>query len=175
MNGRKKPESGRIQAFGAGRSQLLRTSMVGITLVGYILAGIGIGYLLDTQFRTSFWTPLLLMVGAVAGFRDMIQTLNSLSREEKAARAARQAEVQQDQTTAAPGRNRGISSPAVEVVTEEARPRPRIFAVPPPPQASFDKRSETPSQEPPQESSDEPDTETELIEKLMSDDQTSSP
>ena len=169
MNGRKKPETSRIQAFGAGRSQLLRTSMVGITLVGYILAGIGIGYLLDTQFRTSYWTPLLLMVGAVAGFRDMIQTLNSLSRQEKAARAARQAEAQQEQTTAAPRPTEGATSPAVE----EARPKPRIFAVPPPPQASFDKRSEVPAQV--QESSPEPDDQTDLIEKLMSDDQTSSP
>ena len=181
MNGRKKPELDRTRTYAFRRGQYFRslgTAAVGITLVGYILGSVAIGYFLDSHFRTSFWMPLFLIIGAVAGFRDMIQTLNRVSRQDK-----REREDARDNAT--PEQSRSQSASGAEAISSELteeeseRPKPRIFAVPPPPQASFDKQFDKQREEPSgasiEESPGETDSTTDLIEKLMSDDQTSSP
>jgi hypothetical protein len=177
MNGRKKPEPDRTKSVAFRRGRYYRglgSAAVGYTLVGYILGSLAIGYFLDAHFGTSFWKPLFVIIGAVAGFRDMIQTLNRVSRQEKADRDEARASA-----IVEPKSNRSISSAGVirsELTEEENdRPKPRIFAVPPPPQASFDAQRAEPSGAELEQSSGESDSTTDLIEKLMSDDQTSSP
>ena len=175
MNGRKKPAPNRIREYGSRRSQLLQSSAVGISLVGYILGGVAIGYLLDSHFRTSFWTPLLLIVGAVGGFRDMIQTLNKVSRQQKQHKAEREESQASLPAVVQPTRSRAGNEVIESEKQESDRAKPRIFAVPPPPQPSFDQRSEKSSGAPRSQDAGEPESPTDLIEKLMSDDQTSSP
>jgi len=178
MNGRKKPDPDRMRTVAARRGRYLGylgSSAIGITLAGYIVGSVVIGYFLDAHFRTSFWTPLLLILGAFGGFRDMIQTLNKVSRQEKTEREAARtsAELEHRPTQNVSGSQ--VIQP--ELIEESDRPKPRIFAVPPPPQASFDKQREEPSgaELEPVSGEGETDSTTDLIEKLMSDDQTSSP
>jgi len=169
MDGRKKPEPNRVQEFGSRRGHNLGASAVATVWIGYILAGVAIGYLLDSYFHTSYWIPILLMVGAIAGFRDMIQTLNRVAQREKNERAAKQAQ--------APGETSPSwieSDTAPPQAIEAERPKPRIFAVPPPPQSSFAQVNREPVQEPAPANTDESDSPTDLIKKLASDDQTSS-
>ncbi|HVF10650.1 MAG TPA: hypothetical protein VNA16_07600, partial [Abditibacteriaceae bacterium] len=117
------------------------------------------------------------------GFRDMIQTLNKVARQAKAEKDSARVSAAEYRPPQSASAHQAVNDQAAQpemVETETERPRPRIFAVPPPPQASFDKRGAEPSGEPPPPSSGAADTETDLsqadlIEKLMSDDQTSSP
>ena len=114
---------------------------VGFTLVGCIVAGAGAGYLLDSHFKTSYWLPILFLVGVVGGFREMwivikrVQSQEDEKRREKAAA-----------TTLAPTPTR------VEDSTELPPGRTRIFQVPPP---SFDETPGAPQSAPKEESADD--------------------
>src|SRR4028118_370116 len=67
--------------FGTGGSRWgrdtvgLHASVIGIVLVGCTAVGFGAGWWLDQKFGTSFWMPVLSMVGVAAGFRQMFVTL----------------------------------------------------------------------------------------------------
>lgn len=95
---------------------------VGFTLVGCIVAGAGAGYLLDSHFKTSYWLPVLFLVGVVGGFREMLAVLKRISAQQDQQRREKMAA-----TTLAP-------TPArVEDPTELPAERKRVFQVPPPP------------------------------------------
>lgn len=111
------PILARMQAIGAGGE----ATTIGFTLVGCIVACTGAGYWLDSHFKTSYWLPILFLVGVVAGFREMwlvvqrIQAREDQKRREKAA------------TT------RMAPTPSFSDETELPPDRKRIFEVPPPP------------------------------------------
>lgn len=54
--------------------QLLEASSVGIQLVLSTFAGFAMGYFLDRFFNTSPWlTAIFLILGIVAGFRELLR------------------------------------------------------------------------------------------------------
>ncbi|MBV9470827.1 MAG: AtpZ/AtpI family protein [Abitibacteriaceae bacterium] len=116
-------------------------SVVGFVWVGSILGGAGIGYLLDSHFHTSFWTPVLLLVGAVLGFREMLVTVSSLNQKSRKPDAANIKNINRTESAARSARPNNqaavpiTSSPAVQPE------KPRIFQVPPPPEPSFGQRA----------------------------------
>ncbi len=78
----------RTQAMGSGGWE---GYTVGFTLVGCIVAGAGAGFLLDSHFKTSYWLPILFLVGVGGGFREMwivikrVQSQEDQKRREKVA------------------------------------------------------------------------------------------
>ncbi len=56
---------------------------IGFALAGPIILGALVGYWLDTRLGTSpTWTMVLILIGVVAGFVQLIRIANRLSREE---------------------------------------------------------------------------------------------
>ncbi len=94
---------------------------VGFTLVGCIAAGAGAGFLLDSHFKTSYWLPLLFLVGVGAGFREMWVVLQRVQKGEEQRRKEKIASTP--------------LAPAPSSLEEQAPlpKRERIFQVPPPP------------------------------------------
>jgi ATP synthase protein I len=57
--------------------QLMQASSIGINLVLSTFVGLAIGYGLDKLFNTSPWLTLIfLMLGIVAGFRELLRIAN---------------------------------------------------------------------------------------------------
>lgn len=98
---------------------------VGFTLVGCIVAGAGAGYLLDSHFKTSYWLPILFLVGVVGGFREMLVVLKRISAQQDQQRREKAASTVMAPPIAFP--TQGQDS------TELPAERKRIFQVPPPP------------------------------------------
>jgi F0F1-type ATP synthase assembly protein I len=140
--------TGRMRAMGSSGWEAYT---VGFTLVGCIVAGAGLGYLLDNHFKTSFWLPVLFLFGVVAGFREMFLTLKRIDAEQKRKRAKEDA----NRTSYTPP----PLSDQSEVLKSEIK-RERIFKVPPPPISG-----ETPKPEPRQDRQDV----DELIQRLLDD------
>jgi ATP synthase protein I len=65
-------------------------SVIGVQLVASTAIGIGIGYLLDRWLGTDPWMKVIfLILGSVAGFREMIRTANQASEDEAAQQEAK--------------------------------------------------------------------------------------
>ncbi len=96
---------------------------VGFTLVGCILGGAGLGWLLDSHFKTNYWLPILFLVGVVGGFREMWVVLKRVQAQDEQKRREKIASIPLAPT---PTRR-----PDVE--PQSAPERKRIFQVPPPP------------------------------------------
>lgn len=113
-------------------------SVVGFVWVGSILGGAGIGYLLDGHFHTSFWTPVLLLVGAALGFREMLVTTSRLNQKPKPGGPVRPGGTALDsrQSVEYPVTAEDEKLDVAEPVT-----RQRIFQVPAPPEPSFGQRA----------------------------------
>jgi F0F1-type ATP synthase assembly protein I len=143
-----RPLTGRITAMGSSGWEAYT---VGFTLVGCIVAGAGMGYFLDYQFKTSYWLPILFLLGVIGGFREMFLTLKRVDAEQKRKRAKEEA----NRTSYTP--------PSVQSHSEVVEPeiqRERIFKVPPPPIFG-----DTPKSEP---QSDKQSVD-ELIQRLLDD------
>ncbi len=111
----------------------LAAMTIGLTLGGCVAVGYFAGAWLDRRFATGFWMPIGVFVGMAAGFREMFVTLKKLSAQTKwpSSKAP-----QNDSESA----NRVLDNETKAVATlEPERNRPRIFQVPAPPTASFDK------------------------------------
>jgi len=148
MSTRRAPESdsssdSRMEKIGARVRQRALTgteaSTVGFVLVGYIGAFSFLGYWLDTHFKTSWIVAVGVLLGAVIGFREMFRMAQKLGRESVVSDAenarkniARSVMPEAESKTA-----REVNNPALE--EQEAIERKRIFQVPAPPVASFDK------------------------------------
>lgn len=100
---------------------------IGFTLVGCILGGAGLGWLLDSHFKTSFWLPILFLAGVGAGFREMWVVLKRVQAQEEQKRREKVAATLLAPT---PRRDQAIE-------TELPPERQRIFQVPPPPLDEF--------------------------------------
>ncbi len=131
----------RIKGGGVNGAQ---ASSIGLTLVGCIIAGAGLGWWLDHHFGTAYWTPILFLVGVAAGFRQMMLTI----RDTNAWEARRKAEEKAGRAATASSANAGSQSEGftnadvdVEAQSQNERVRPRVFQVPAPPSASFDAKA----------------------------------
>ncbi len=116
---------------------------IGFTWVGCTVAGAGAGYLLDSHFKTSYWQPILLLVGVVAGFREMMVILKRIQAQEDQRRRDKAAS-----TPLAP-------TPSLRNETELPAERKRIFEVPPPPFETSTNASQAPKGERNEESVDD--------------------
>ncbi len=139
----------RTRAMSSGGSSGWEATTIGFTLVGCIIACSLLGYWLDSHFKTSYWLPILFLVGVVAGFREMFVVLGRISREQEQRKRERQENV------------RLAPTPPLGETTIEPQARERIFKVPPPPIAG---------QKPVEAAKDEPESVDELIERLLEDD-----
>ncbi len=117
---------GRTKAMSSNGSSGWEATTIGFTLVGCIAAGAGLGYFLDNHFKTSYWTPILFLVGVGAGFREMFLVLGRISKEQEQKKREKA-----EQVRLAPLPN--LSQNAA--IKSESQARERIFKVPPPPQA----------------------------------------
>jgi len=109
----------RTQAMGSGGWE---GYTVGFTLVGCIVAGAGAGYLLDSHFKTSYWLPILFLVGVAGGFREMWIVIKRVEAQENQKRREKR-----EATPLAP-------PPVQQEAQEQPSPeRKRVFQVPPPP------------------------------------------
>ena len=119
---------------------------VGFTLVGCIVAGAGAGYLLDSHFKTSYWLPILFLVGVAGGFREMWIVIKRVEAGENQKRR----EKREATPLATP--------PAQQEAQAEPSPeRSRVFQVPPPP---FENRSAAGP-------NDAPESSEELLKRLL--------
>ncbi len=138
--GARKPKvkPGLIPFFGVSRTRMmgsrgLGAASIGWTLAGCILVGFGAGAWLDKRLGTTYWTPILFLVGVVAGFREMFRTLAQVNK------APRESLSRGSQLSSTPSPR--ASSPAAGsnlkpepgAVEASQAPRQRLFAVPPPP------------------------------------------
>lgn len=160
MSGRdsdpKKPSSGRpgflgrTKAMSSGGSSGWEATTIGFTLVGCIGATSALGYWLDGHFKTSYWLPILFLVGVVAGFREMFVVLGRISKAEAQRKLEKQAQVR-----LAPN-----PIPVAEIIPEP-QARERIFKVPPPPLAG---------QKPVEAENSQPESVEDLLERLLEND-----
>jgi F0F1-type ATP synthase assembly protein I len=165
MNARRNDSTGAMEKLGTRvRQRALsgtEASTIGIVLVAYIGVFAGLGYWLDTLFKTSWIVAVGVLLGAAIGFREMFRMALKLTREsivmDGETERAKLSQAYESKVASAPE----MSTPEVE----EAHERPRIFAVPPPPSASFDK-SKFSREEPSTAIEDE-----ELIERLLEDEE----
>ena len=127
----------RTQAMGSGGWE---GYTVGFTLVGCIVACAGLGFWLDSHFKTSYWLPILFMVGVVAGFREMWVVIKRVQAQEEQRRRDKAAAT------------RMAPTPSSVNETELPPDRKRIFEVPPPP---FESSIEVPKAERNEESVDD--------------------
>jgi F0F1-type ATP synthase assembly protein I len=141
----------RIRAMSEGGSTGWEATSIGFTLVGCIGACSGLGYWLDSYFKTGFWLPILFLVGVVAGFREMFLVLGRINKDQEKKR-----KESRDKVRLAP-------NPLQEEETLKPTERERIFKVPPPP---------VPGERPTAKAADakqEPESVDELIERLLQD------
>ena len=136
------PFFSRTKAMSSGGPGGWEATTIGFTLVGCIGLCSFIGWWLDNRFGTSYWLPILFLVGAAAGFREMFVMLGRLNREEAEKKAAK----------AAKNRDLQAQTPIVAPETENKR----IFKVPAP---FGEEKNET----------DVPETTEELIARLLKD------
>lgn len=117
-----------------------RTAQMGVTgteasTIGFVLVGcIGVGFFagnwLDGRMGTSFWMPLGVLLGIVAGFREMLVTVKRLS--------ARQAQAKFLQKAEREAQNQLLDAQNAQNLA----PKP-LFQVPAPP---FERQTESSAQ-----------------------------
>jgi hypothetical protein len=134
-------------------------SSIGFVLVGYIVGGASIGWWLDSRLKTSYWLPILFLVGVAGGFREMFRMLKLIQQMD----AAKRKETESRRRQAPP-----VSTVEMEATPESVR-RERIFEVPPPPFLDNEVAKAGPSQRTDSEGIDD------LIEKLLRDGEDESP
>lgn len=131
----------RLQSGGGA----MQASTIGFVLAGSIAAGFFLGSWLDARLKTGFWMPLLTVLGVFGGFFQMLQILKQIDeaarREDAQAKRNRVAKAPDSKAQNAERRSRAAVPSEAQSATEaeEERTRPRIFAVPPPPTASFER------------------------------------
>lgn len=139
----------RNRAISSSGSSGWEATTIGFTLVGCIGACAGLGYWLDSHFKTSYWTPILFFVGVIAGFREMFAVVGRINKEQERKKSEEREKVK-------------LAPPPSQVEETSVAPeRERIFKVPPPPVAG-EKPAEPSTQ-------GEPESVDELIARLLED------
>lgn len=68
------------------RDSLLRASLLGIHLVATTFVGLAVGYFLDRWLGTTPWlTMLFLVLGIVAGFKNMFEEVKKIQKKDEQA------------------------------------------------------------------------------------------
>lgn len=68
----------------ANTADIVAVSTMGLHIVAGTLVGLGIGYALDSWLDTSPWLLLaFLLIGTAAGYKNMIEDVRRLQRQEK--------------------------------------------------------------------------------------------
>ena len=121
-----------VSSFLMRRTRAMGSSGLQAATIGWVLAGcVFLGFLagswLDGHFKTQFWTPVLVLLGVVAGFREMFVTLGQVSKTPSQSKP-----TNVPKSTLKVERSHEVPGEPVE------RKRERLFAVPEPPTASFD-------------------------------------
>lgn len=118
------PFMARTRAMNSSGTTGLEATSIGFTLVGFTLAGAGAGWLLDKWLGTSYWLPILFLVGVFGGFREMLVTLGRVN-EAQAAEKLRKANERA---------SRAVTVKPTDAPTpDQLAARKRMFEVPPPP------------------------------------------
>ena len=121
----------RTRAMG---SSGLQAATIGWVLAGCVFLGFFAGSWLDGHFKTQYWTPILVLLGVVAGFREMFVTLAEVSKNTNTKKS-----TGINSTKANTLKN---SSATIQIDNSQPTPterkRERLFTVPAPPKASFD-------------------------------------
>lgn len=123
-----------------GRAKSFEAYTLGFQLAVPIVIGAALGQWLDTRYHTSFWMPILALIGIVVGFSELFRSVAKINRrnaEEKAAADASTAATRDLFSRSGTADETRASEVASDEVEEE-RVKPRYFAVPPPPTASFE-------------------------------------
>lgn len=118
-----------------GRNRLSRGTVKGLeaSLIGLTMAGcIGIGYLagnwLDGRMGTTYWTPILVVMGVVAGAREMWATVSRIKQSFSDGTFDNNEvlEAHPPQEPQSVQQNRAA-------IAKNSHRKPRFFSVPPPP------------------------------------------
>ena len=135
----------------------LQAATIGWVLAGCVFLGFLAGSWLDGHFKTQFWTPILVLLGVVAGFREMFVTLGQVSKTPSQSKTSKPTNVPKSTLKV----ERSHETPTEPV----ARKRERLFAVPAPPTASFDAKTGIEKPVPPisQVPADEREMDTEAV------------
>lgn len=146
----------------------LAASSIGIVLA----ASIGLGYLagswLDNKFGTTYWTPVMLLLGVGAGFREFFHIIQSLNKE--AARdVAEKRKKREQESGAGTTRPKGMTVMPEQDREYKSQEPARSFRIPAPPLASFDtdKVGDKPSTAVTQEAPEDVDDISTLTERLL--------
>lgn len=118
------PFLARARALSSGGTTGLEATTIGFTLVGFIVAGAGLGWLLDSWLGTNYWLPILFLVGVFGGFREMLVTLKRVNQAQAAEKLRKANERREREVTIKP-----TDAPT----PEQLATRQRMFQVPPPP------------------------------------------
>lgn len=149
----------------------MQASTIGFVLGGSVAAGFFAGSWLDARFKTGFWMPLLTVLGVFGGFYQMLQMLKQID-------AAAKIEDAQAKRNRAPKTSSGAKTSrivSVESAPEATTPKPRIFAVPPPPIASYERADEATTEKPRAEKLRDDEDEKTLTERLLNNDDSATP
>ena len=131
---------GRAARMSAVSATGLAASSLGLVLGGSVVFGFLSGSWLDHRFGTSYWLPVMLVLGVGAGFRELFHTVRLLNEEtEREARVrAKRRELESE------GHGSFVKSKGeavkLAVDSSEASATPeskRSFAIPPPPVPSY--------------------------------------
>jgi hypothetical protein len=106
------------------------------SLIGFVMAGcIGVGYFagnwLDGRLGTTYWTPILVVVGVIAGARQMWITVSRIRKSfsDGSFDKLNVSEFRKNEAQNAQQRNRAANA-------DPSHRKPRFFHVPPPPEGS---------------------------------------
>ncbi len=118
------PFLARSRALNSTGTAGLEATSIGFTLVGYIIAGAGAGWLLDRWLGTGYWLPILFLVGVFGGFREMLVTLKRVNAAQAAEKLKKANEKRAREVTV---------KPTDDPTPGQLAARKRMFEVPPPP------------------------------------------
>ena len=118
------PFLARSRALSSSGTSGFEATTIGFTLVGFIVAGAGAGWLLDRWLGTSYWLPILFLAGAAAGFREMMQILKRINEAQAADKRKKEAARREREVTV---------RPTDDPTQNQLAARKRLFEVPPPP------------------------------------------
>lgn len=124
----------------------LEAMSIGFVWVGYVIAGAALGWWLDGHFKTGFWLPTLVMVGAGAGFRDLLVFAAKASRQQ---RDMSQSDGRAEAAPPSPEPLSGVSqsdapptgAQAEDNVMEEEPASLTGLRIPPPPEPTWSRKS----------------------------------
>lgn len=113
----------------------LEASLIGLTMAGCIGVGYLIGNWLDGKLGTTYLMPIFVVLGIIAGAREMWMTVSRIRRSFSDG-TFDNPEISE----AKPPQESRTSKPNRAVIAEPSHRKPRFFHVPPPPAPQSDSK-----------------------------------